>query len=124
MGGIRGDQAPLNPLTFTAVSHGHAVWLARTDHAIATAAARMAETIEDHRSTGARGWVAIRTATGTSDGQLYADAESARAAQDQPEQLTYVSISPLLPWPVRMCEEHLKHSADLKAGRVRICAPS
>ncbi|MGW1674579.1 hypothetical protein [Streptomyces sp. NPDC002324] len=116
--------APLNPLTVTAASHGHAVWLARTDHAIATAAALMAETIEDHRSTGTRGCAAIRIASGGSDGQLYADADAARAAQDDPDGCTYIAISPLLPWSVRMCEDHLRHAADLKAGRVRICEPS
>lgn len=112
------DQGALSLLSYTAVSHGHAAHLARAEYAIATAAARMAEVIEQHLERGARGWIAIRIADGSSDGELYADAAAAEAARAQPEQCTYFPISPLCPWSVRMCEEHLTFMAGLNSGRL------
>ncbi|MEW2265950.1 hypothetical protein ACGF5T_33555 [Streptomyces sp. NPDC047853] len=104
----------LSLLTYNAVSHGHAVYRARREYAMSSAAARMAEAIDDHLERGDRGWIAIRIADGGSDGELYADAFVAQAAQEQPERWTYVPVSPLCPWSVRMCEEHLKLIADFE----------
>jgi hypothetical protein len=108
------ENAPLTLLTYTAVSHGHAAHVARREYAMASAAARMAEAIDDHLERGDRGWIAIRIANGRGDGELYADAFAAQAAQEQPERWTYVPVSPQCPWSVRMCEEHLKLIADFE----------
>ncbi|QDN84374.1 hypothetical protein [Streptomyces sp. RLB3-6] len=117
-GDCEDSKSPLGLLTYTAVSHGHAAHLALRDFAMASAAASMAYEIDVHLGFGASGWIAIRIADGGSDGDLYADATAARAAQKQPERCTYFPISPLCPWSVRQCEEHLKFEADRLSGRL------
>ncbi|MEV6179927.1 hypothetical protein [Streptomyces sp. NPDC052015] len=112
------DNPPLTLLTYTAVSHGHAAHLARREFAMASAAARMADVIDGHLEHGTRGWIAIRIADGGSDGEVYDDPAAAKAAQKQPERCTYFPISPLCPWSVRQCEEHLQFAADLNSGRL------
>jgi hypothetical protein len=111
------DAEALNLLTYTAVSHGHAAYLARWEHAMAMAAHHMAEVLDSHLERGAReggagwgvaGWVAIRHADGSSDGVLYADAEGARNAQEHPEGYSIFPIGPAHRMTVRECEEHLK----------------
>ncbi|GAA5216969.1 hypothetical protein [Streptomyces thinghirensis] len=106
----------LSLLTYTAVSHAHAAYLACHEYAVASAAARMGEVIDRHLEHGARGWIAIRIADGGSDGELYGDYEQAFAAQERPQECTYFPISPLCPWTPRMCEEHLEFTTHLWHG--------
>ncbi|MEU6070631.1 hypothetical protein ABZ864_40875 [Streptomyces sp. NPDC047082] len=115
-------QGALSLVSCRAVSHGHAAHRARREFAMATAAARMAEDIDGHLEHGARGWIAIRTADGRGGGEVYADPFAAQAAQEQPERWTFVWVSPLYPWSVQMCEEHLELIANHERrcqGRVR-----
>jgi hypothetical protein len=114
----------LSVLTYTAVSHAHAAYLARREYALCSAATRMGEVIDTHVERGERGWAAIRIADGRSDGELYADYEDAWAAQAHPEQCTYVPISPLTPWTPRMCEEHLEYMAHLRHGCLMYGTPT
>ncbi|MGW0188130.1 hypothetical protein ACWDV7_20495 [Streptomyces sp. NPDC003362] len=106
----------LSVLTYTAVSHAHAAYLARREYALFNAAVRMGEVIGTHLERGGRGWVAIRIADGGSDGELYADYADAWAAQERPERCTYLAISPLMPWTPRMCEEHLEAMTHMRHG--------
>ncbi|PJE97164.1 hypothetical protein CUT44_14390 [Streptomyces carminius] len=114
----------LSVLTYTAVSHAHAAYLARREYALFNAAARMGEVIDTHLEHGGRGWVAIRTADGGSDGELYADYTDAWAAQERPERCTYLPISPLTPWTPRMCEEYLEFMTHLRHGCMAYGAPA
>src|SRR5690606_24998711 len=98
----------LSLLTVSAVSHAHAAAIARHEYAVFNAALRMGEVIDTHLEYGGRGWVAVRIADGGSDGELYGDYEEAFAAQERPEECTYVPVSPLYPWTPRMCEEYLE----------------
>lgn len=102
---------PLSLLTYTAVSHGHAAVLAHQEHAATMAAHRMAEVIDRHLKNGAQGWVAgwiaIRIADGTSDGELYVDAEDAGRGQEHPERCLIFPISPYRPWTVEACADAL-----------------
>ncbi|MGW2181256.1 hypothetical protein ACWCXX_24785 [Streptomyces sp. NPDC001732] len=103
-------------LALTAVSHGHAAHAARREFAAFNAAVRMGDEIDRHLERGARGWLAIRIADGSSDGELYGDYEGAFAAQVHPEACTYLPISPLCPWTPRMCAEHLELMTHLRHG--------
>jgi hypothetical protein len=136
------SQSPLRFLTYTAVSHGRAAHLARRDFAaqqafeeltdvfyadelpvhvphesqVTAAAVRMADTIDRHLRSSARGWIAVRLADGGSDGQIYAGWHEAKTAQR--DLCTYFPISPLCPWTVAECAEHLRFMTDLHAGRL------
>ncbi|MGW1365072.1 hypothetical protein ACWCQP_47805 [Streptomyces chartreusis] len=112
------SQSPLQLLTYTAVSHGHAAHLAVREFAAATAAAWMADVIDGHQERGQRGWAAIRIADGHGDDALHPTQAAARAAQQDPEGHTYVLISPLRPWTPRMCEEHLELATARRSGRL------
>ncbi|MEU5164302.1 hypothetical protein AB0G74_32440 [Streptomyces sp. NPDC020875] len=94
-----------------AVSQAHAAGLARRESTVPAAAARavrMEEEIRAHQERGACGWIAIRIADGGSDGELYGDCDSARAAQPDPERCAYILVSPRTPWTHAMCEDHLE----------------
>ncbi|MFC9803365.1 hypothetical protein ACFWGE_32825 [Streptomyces bacillaris] len=101
-------------LALTAVSHGHAAHVARREFAAFNAAVRMGDEIDRHLERGERGWLAIRIADGSSDGELYDDCEDAVAAQAHPEACTVFPISPLCPWTPRMCAEHLEFMTHLQ----------
>ncbi|WP_446041121.1 hypothetical protein [Streptomyces sp. SID1121] len=108
-------QSQVSLRTYTAISHGHAAYLARWDHAVGRAAENMAEVIGDHVARGARGrlagWIAIRIADGRSDNVLYPDAPSARAAQKHPERCTVVPLNARNPLTVEECERFLTSKA-------------
>lgn len=106
----------LSLLTVSAVSHAHAAAIARYEYAVFNAAVRMGEVIDAHMESGGCGWVAVRIADGGSDGELYGDYEEALAAQERPEECTYVPVSPLYPWTPRMREEYLEAMTHLRHG--------
>lgn len=82
------------------------------------ASLRMAEAIDRHLHAGARGFIAIRIADGSSDGQVYPDAEAAKAAQPEPQQCTYTHLPPWPRdlWTTAECAEHLEFEAHRTAG--------
>ncbi|MFE1075141.1 hypothetical protein ACFW5W_28480 [Streptomyces sp. NPDC058783] len=114
----------LSLLTCTAVSHAHAAAVARHEYDMANAAARMIEVIDTHVKRGGCGWVAIRIATGGSDGELYDGYEDARAAQQHPERCTYFPVSALSDWTPRMAEEHLEITTHHRHGCMVYGVPS
>ncbi|MEU4038673.1 hypothetical protein [Streptomyces collinus] len=113
----------LSLLTYTAVSHAHAVTLARHEFLVFNASVRMGEVIDTHLESGDRGWIAIRIADGGSDGELYESYDAARAAQQHPERCTYFPVSPLTPWTPRMCEALLDFETHRLHGRMVYGAP-
>jgi hypothetical protein len=110
------DSQSLGLHTVSARSAGRAADVVRREHAVAVAAERMAEAIDTHLERGARGWIAVHVADGTSDGALYADADDARRAQKDAQACTYLPISPLFPWSVEACVEHLTAMTHLGHG--------
>ncbi|MGA5182904.1 hypothetical protein ACPCBF_24515 [Streptomyces pseudogriseolus] len=106
----------LSLLTVSADSHAHAAAIVRHQYAVHHAAVRMVEAIDSHLERGVHGWVAIRIADGGSDGELYGDYEEAIAAQERPEECTYVPVSPAYAWTPRMCEEYLEGMTHLRHG--------
>lgn len=115
---LTGDclEAGVTLLKYQAVSDAHAAGMARREYALAYAALQMREVIDAHLKSGSTGWVAIRIADGSSDGQLYADYTDAWNAQVHPEGCTYLPISPAAPWTARECEEHLRFMGHLRHG--------
>jgi hypothetical protein len=103
-------------MIYAAVSHGNAAHRARRKYALETAAHSMAEVIDTHVERGARGWVAILLADGSSDGELYDDYASAEVAQQDPQRCTYFEVSPFISWTVAECEEHLLLAAHEAHG--------
>ncbi|MFE4583197.1 hypothetical protein [Streptomyces chartreusis] len=70
------------------------------------------------------GIAAFRIEDGSTDGQIYPNAEAAEAAQDDPEACTYL----MLPvgqghWSVDLCLEHLEHEAHRRHGCMVLGVP-
>jgi hypothetical protein len=110
----------LGLVSVVAVSHAHAAARVRANHWAECAGARMLEVIDQHYATcecgdnceWTDGWIAIRIPDGSSDGELYADAETARSAQDRPEHCLILQIYRRHPWTPHMVDVTLRGAAS------------